>query len=162
MDVISVSRFLAWTQEQDEWPPEPGERVTRWVFGYQEALERDDNPMLMSLLHPRHYMDGRGQDVAKLLVPKHARGGVGIDIPIGVQCQVGHIVSGLDCRRVADQVDHRFPFSLGGANTPDNYVFLCEVCNQMKSTSVLHFGWDELPRWASVRLQQLHRLKTTG
>ena len=157
---VVVSRYLSCLQQQESWVRDPALHMTEWVFTYEEATAAQDVPTLIALLHPMHYVKGDGSNIASALTPPHIRAEPKIRIPHARGCQISDLVSGIHCGRLATQVDHKFPFALGGANLAENYVFLCAICNQMKSTSVLHFDWQSLPEWAELRLNQLHLCKT--
>ncbi len=76
--------------------------------------------------------------------------------PAGGKCQ-SLLVWGYECplrSPVAElEMDHAWPFSLGGQSVPSNGVLLCRLHNRAKSHDVHNYDWPEMwPSWLLLML----------
>ena len=64
-------------------------------------------------------------------------------------CELGRLIHGADCPNIAVEMDHIFPYSLGGVTRDVNRADLCKSCNRGKSNTVVgYFPWDgKVPDW---------------
>ena len=77
--------------------------------------------------------------------------------PAGVGCQ-SVLVWGYECPIHASasdlELDHGWPFALGGQSAPSNGVWLCRLHNRAKSHDVHNYDWPMLwPSWLLVMLK---------
>src|SRR5690606_19983420 len=81
--------------------------------------------------------------------------------PGGTKCQ-SYQVWGYTCPVHATaaelELDHGWPFALGGRSVPSNGVWLCTLHNRAKSHDVHNFEWPEiLPSWLMMMLDAIKR-----
>lgn len=119
-----------------------------WLTLYNTAKSESDLPLALSLIHP-------------LVVPippaDWARIRGSRQFPYAPrrrsqQCWA-RLVWGYECPyQNAINIDHAWPFALGGRSTADNGVFLCEIHNRAKSDDVHAYQWDSdlWPSWLTL------------
>lgn len=78
---------------------------------------------------------------------------------INENCELGKLVTGANCPNKAKEMDHIWPYSLGGISEDRNRADLCEYCNRGKSNAIVgYFPWDlETPEWVLERIELIRR-----
>lgn len=79
--------------------------------------------------------------------------------PVGDHCW-SHLVWGYSCpRKDGLQLDHQWPYSLGGPSSVENGIWLCRMHNRAKSDDVHLYVWptDTWPSWVTRRIALIAR-----
>lgn len=134
-----------------------GIEARKWLDQYQTALALNDLAAAFSLIHP---------EVAPLTDARwrHHRGPRSFPAlrrPSGIKCE-SMLVWGYTCPVGASaaelELDHGWPFALGGRSEPSNGVWLCMLHNRAKSHDVHNYQWpDEWPSWLLQMLALIQR-----
>lgn len=126
-----------------------------WRARLDRARTEADLPLALSLIHPNvapiaatRWQDLRGpRDIARYRSSLDT-------------CQ-SERVWGYACPRPDSplQLDHAWPWSLGGRSTPDNSVWLCREHNSAKSWDVHCYDWAaaSFPEWLTDFLSNIER-----
>lgn len=107
-----------------------------WDEAHARALDSDD-PVLDSLvlIHPA-WLDGLHQGLPDV------RGRRDFTFSAeGEVCQAP-LIWGYSCDGTVMEIDHMFPYGLGGPNRPDNGLILCREHNRVKGHDVHLLPWD--------------------
>lgn len=75
---------------------------------------------------------------------------------VGARCEA-NLVWGYDCPMHTPshelELDHSWPFALGGQSVPSNGIWLCKLHNRAKSHDIHNYDWPELwPSWLLVMM----------
>jgi hypothetical protein len=130
-------------------------------------LEQVDKPLSifqkLALLHPDHYgaLDlpcNKSVEVIKQQIQGKRKFERTI---ITAKCEC-HIVWGYDCRLdTILELDHLFPYALGGPTIGTNRITLCKYHNMVKSSDVHCFPWEFYEKWCVPWVDmQLKKLRT--
>jgi hypothetical protein len=119
-----------------------------WMQLSETAELSGDLPLALALLH---------RDVVPISREewKGVRGGRGFRYspsPRYMSC-ASAVIWGYVCpyRREPLQLDHAWPYALGGPAVVDNAVWLCPIHNRAKSDDVHAYPWDSVwPSWVGM------------
>lgn len=123
-----------------------------WLERHQTAVALGDIAAAFSLIHRRvaPLSDERWRKHRGTRVFPAARRSSGL------KCQ-SMLVWGYSCPFAATpselELDHSWPYALGGRSEPSNGVWLCTLHNRAKSHDVHNYEWPE--NWPSWLLQML-------
>jgi hypothetical protein len=128
-----------------------------WIERYQTAVALGDLAAAFSLIHRNvaPLSDERwGKHRGPRVFPASRR-------PSGLKCQ-SILVWGYHCPLAVSgrelELDHSWPYSLGGRSEPSNGVWLCMLHNRAKSFDVHNFEWpDDWPSWLLQMLALVRR-----
>ena len=104
----------------------------------------------LALLHPWHYDE--------IDLPEHlTQSSIQVNIQgnrnfkagkIGSHCH-SSLLWGYECELdVVLQMDHLFPYSLGGPTISGNMLTLCKYHNMVKSSDIHCYPWGQFDKWA--------------
>jgi hypothetical protein len=136
---------LEWSQGV-RWP----EEYQRYVAGNLEVEEA------VALAHPMHY----GPNSPERVRGQRSFGGEpGLSArPCGAERLWGYT-----CPRIHESAlaaDHLFPYALGGPTLGTNKLYLCSFHNQVKTSDIHLYPWEEgEPPWLAATLKLVHRTK---
>ena len=148
-------------------PPEVHNNVWLTKFDWASTLvEEEKIAIFLALIHPLFYTNPDGHNISENLYPPHPRN-TKPSLPTDNRyhiCQLNVLLPDAVCpwRNVPTtiELDHKWPYSLGGPSTLDNRLELCRECNKNKSSSFnLYPTNGRIPRWLSDRVQQLFEIK---
>lgn len=142
------------------------ERCENWIDLFEKTgLDIDSfqwNPIhtsvLLALVHPDEFHDQRGEDISIHFETPHSKKSFTKRAVMDEDCQIGELINGVKCPYVDNkgvQMDHLWPHSLGGPTHNSNMVYLCQTCNQQKSSSPLYFDFDTCPSWLVNRIKTM-------
>ena len=142
-------------------------RCIKWLELYENLDPKNSHlwsekelPILLALIHPDHYYDKFGQDISTYLhdISRTFRSSYQ-----PVACEIDKLIADAHCPYYHSgsklRKDHIWPWSLGGASSTDNLLFLCKDCNEQKSNSPLLFPGLSVPSWLKTRIITLSTLK---
>lgn len=123
-----------------------------WLEHYQTALAENDLAAAFGLIYHQVAPISRSRWESHRGVrffPTARR-------PGGTRCQ-SFLVWGYNCPIHASaaelELDHSWPFALGGRSVPSNGIWLCKLHNRAKSHDVHNFEWPEVwPSWLMMML----------
>ena len=149
-------------------PPEVHNSV--WLTKHDWASTLDVEvkiAIFLALVHPNFYKDQQGNNISMYLLPQHPPSDRKPNLPDDSRnfiCQLNVLLPEAVCpwRYVGPtiELDHKWPYSLGGTSTLDNRLELCRNCNSHKSSSFHLYPTNRgIPTWLSDRVQQLDEIK---
>ena len=132
----------------------------------RNCISMEKIPIYLALIHPFFYTNADGNNISESLHPPHPRNSKP-SLPTENRhhiCQISTLLPSAVCpwRNVPTtiELDHKWPYSLGGPSTLDNRLELCKDCNKNKSSSFNLYPTNRgIPRWLSDRVQQLFEIK---
>lgn len=113
-----------------------------WTKLYSRAMKENDLIMKLALIHPEHFVNA-GIDEKQYKEIVQGKRSFGPNFRTS-NCE-SELIWGYSCNLNDDiEQDHLFPYSLGGKTIPANRVFLCKYHNQVKSSDIHNFPWENL------------------
>lgn len=131
-----VSTTRAWFQHY--------ERFQKAMLSVGEAF---------ALIHPRHFEDAEHSQ-------KELQGPRAFSRPVSTCAHTcsSKLLWGYLCpiSSEASDVDHLWPYSLGGPTQPGNAVYLCKHHNQLKGADIHFYPFEEgLPNWFKKHVNRI-------
>lgn len=127
-----------------------GISVDTWKIRHMDARALRSLPEALALINPIVAPISR-DDWTRCVGPRSFN----IVRPRSTHC-ASRVVWGYECPqvRVGHQIDHFWPYSLGGRSVVENGLWLCEIHNRAKSDDVHFYAWEEgrFPSWLSITL----------
>lgn len=124
-----------------------------WEVRYADACARRSLPSALALINPLVTPLSR-EEWAKCIGSRS----FSVVRPRITRC-ASRLIWGYDCPRLhaTHQIDHFWPYSLGGRSAVENGLWLCEVHNRAKSDDVHFYAWEEegFPSWLSITLSRI-------
>jgi hypothetical protein len=163
LNLISDSDFenrIACTQEYLQCLADFYGQRRQWEDDYRR-IDEESLAVRFVLLHPFHY-DEDNTDKKRCEIrggrrfpfkPQVAEGGCAAKLLWGYSCPL----EGTNL-----QVDHEFPYSLGGPTDPRNRLILCDMHNRLKSSDLHVYPWEKgEPKWLRDILDKIARKRDT-
>ena len=131
-----------------------------WLARCENAQERGDLPSALALIHHR-VVPITEQRWRTLRGPR-------FDFVYRASYQrcMADQVWGYNCPLTDEtlELDHAWPYSLGGRSVSDNAVWLCSYHNRAKSFDVHCYHWigGRIPEWLSTMLRSIERDVRSG
>ncbi|WP_084125166.1 HNH endonuclease [Demequina sp. NBRC 110054] len=122
-----------------------------WIDAYERYQTSTDRIVSgLVLVHPG-WLEDASDGLPDLRGPRLFRSGP------GHACQ-SQLVWGYSCSGSPLEVDHMFPFALGGPTRPDNGLTLCREHNRAKGHDVHLIPWEtyDFP-WLADQVEQVRR-----
>ena len=145
------------------------EHADLWIQKRERALDSDPNiriAIMLALNHPRFHIDRMGRNVGNHIVPPHPESKPRFpdDFAKSYRCGIELLEHTGICPYTTDncptELDHTWPYELGGPSTITNLTELCAKCNQNKSNSYWLFPIPDRLNWLEDRMNTLYRFKT--
>ena len=141
-----------------------------WLTKYDWAFSVDEEEKIaifLALVHPDFYKNQQGNNISNYLHPPHPPAEKKPSLPEDNRnfiCQLNVLLPNAVCPwrdvGVTIDLDHKWPYSLGGTSTLDNRLELCSNCNINKSSSFHLYPTNRgIPTWLSDRVQELNTIK---
>lgn len=128
-----------------------------WLDQYETAAALNDVAAAFSLIHPHV------SPISKQQWERHrgSRTFPTLRRPSGLKCE-SMLVWGYTCPMGTSagdlELDHSWPFSLGGRSEASNGVWLCTLHNRAKSSDVHNYEWrEDWPSWLMQFLTLIRR-----
>ena len=103
----------------------------------------------MALIHPRWY----NQRISQSSICGPRRFSIGVSVSTACDSRA---LWGYQCQSaVSAEIDHVFPYSLGGPTDIDNAKYLCSLHNQMKGQDIHVYPWELEPVWLGRHLAKI-------
>lgn len=131
-----------------------------WLDLVNSAAARPAIALTMSLIHP-HVVPLRRQRWLE------RRGGREFRLRprMGRNCWAFQ-VWGYECpyNRGPLELDHAWPYALGGQSVPENALWLCKIHNAAKSSDVHCYHWkeDSVPSWVEMLIDRFRQDVNSG
>ena len=139
-----------------------------WLQKKERALDSESNiriAIMLALNHPRFHIDRLGRHVGNHVVPPHPklRPNFPDNFAKSYRCGLELLEHTGMCPYTVDncptELDHTWPYELGGPSTITNMTELCTKCNQNKANSYWLFPIPEHLDWLEDRINSLYRFK---
>jgi len=149
-------------------PPEVHNNTWLSKHDWGTILNEDKKiPIFLALVHPDFYKDPQGNNISLHLEPPHPPSDKKPKLPEDNRefiCQLNVLLPEAVCPwknvGVTIDLDHKWPYSLGGPSELDNRLELCSNCNRHKSSSFNLYPTNRgIPTWLSDRVEQLDQIK---
>ena len=131
-----------------------------WLARCEKARGEGDLPLALALIHPR----------SAPLTEQRWKGLRGARFGFLYRSPYEHCMAtqvwGYSCPLTEEalELDHAWPYALGGRSTSDNAVWLCKCHNRAKSSDVHCYHWSAgaLPEWLGDLLRRMERDVRSG
>jgi len=129
-----------------------GAEPDAWLHRLDSVAARPSIALSMALIHGdvvplnrSRWLEHRGDRIFK---PRPRNGRTCWSIQVwGYECP---------CKSSELELDHAWPFALGGRSVPENAIWLCSIHNRAKSSDVHCYHWKDgaVPSWVELLTQR--------